>query len=307
MVKQPVVNRWPLVRPYSELEREAGPVRTARDRAAAVARWFASRPAGGGAPTPSRLRALLLAFVLVGCASPAALQAEPRLALVRSVRLAVQAGPEAPSLVMIARGPSPFPGAPPVEVREQVDPTRCSIAEKPYRQVWQDGRWFRWFHVLWHDPAGDRILGSVLAARDEMPGPGVESTWQVFSIPRAVYGYDSGSQSFSFEPDLATAPFAPRFAALSEMRRKVVLVAGIVPREERAALEREIERQGGLVAADSACRVELVVIPPAIDFVDVRDEEIELLVARGARVLYADWLLQQFRADGQPTAGQALD
>jgi hypothetical protein len=247
-------------------------------------------PAGG--LKPGRLRALLLAILFAGCAAPSALEAEPRLAMVRSVRLAVDAQPGSPVLVMIARGPSPFPGAPPVEVRQEVDPTRCAIAGQPYRQAWHDGRWFRWFHVLWHDPAGDRVLGSVLAARDEMPGPGTETAWQVLSLPRAVFGFDSASQSFSFEPDLASAPLAPRFAALADVWRRVVLVAGIIPREERAALEREILRRGGLVAADSACRVELVVIPGGVDFVDVRDEEIELLVSHGTRVLVADWLLR---------------
>jgi hypothetical protein len=56
-------------------------------------------------------------------------------------------------------------------------------------------------------------------------------------------------------------------------------------------LETQLARLGAIVAADSACRVQVVVAPATVDFVDTRDEEVELLVARGAGLIYADSVL----------------
>src|SRR5207244_3446900 len=140
--------------------------------------------------TPATLLAMLALAV------PAS--ATPRIVLLRSVTAAIEVEAGLPRLVLIARGPSAESA--PVELRHEVDPSRCSLARQPYRQEQEPGspRQLRWYHILWTDGGKSRVIGSALAIRDEMPGPGTTPRYELLELPRADYGFDVETQTFRF-------------------------------------------------------------------------------------------------------------
>ncbi|MBI3890210.1 MAG: hypothetical protein HY303_01620 [Candidatus Wallbacteria bacterium] len=230
----------------------------------------------------------------LACLTTGSARAAQEMALVRSVTAAIELVGEVPRLVLVARGVSARHGGTPVEVRYVVDPGHCGLHAQPFREDLgtTPARELRWYHVVWQDGGVERAIGSALGVRDEMPGPGPRERYELLSLPRAHYDYEPGTGQFLFEPDLARSPHCPSIVTPAELRGRTVLIGTSVPRRERGALAGAVERAGGRIARDASQRADVVLLPPAIDFVDRRDKEAEALTNRGASVLFTDQLMK---------------